>query len=108
MSSLDCYIMSHKNYWFKFVVSEEEDMKEIEEDFIKPFNIPPKRVLMMPGLDKQDNYHERTKFCMEMGKKYGYTGLTRLHVSAWDQTTGVWENLYTMGWVSIFMWYYMQ
>lgn len=82
-------IMSHKNYWFKFVISTEECLKEIERDFIKPFNIPAKRVLMMPGLDKQENYHERTKFCMEMGKKYGYTGLTRLHVSAWDQLTGV-------------------
>lgn len=82
-------IMSHHNYWFKFVISTEDCLKEIEKDFIKPFNIPAKRVLMMPGLDKQENYHERTKFCMEMGKKYGYTSLTRLHVSAWDQTTGV-------------------
>ena len=82
-------IMEHPNYWFKFVISNEEDLHEIERDFIKPFNIPAKRVLMMPGLDKQVNYHERTKFCMEMGKKYGYTALTRLHVSAWDQTTGV-------------------
>jgi 7-carboxy-7-deazaguanine synthase len=82
-------IMSHENYWFKFVISSEDCLNEIERDFIKPFNIPAKRVLMMPGLDKQENYHERTKFCMEMGKKYGYTALTRLHVSAWDQTTGV-------------------
>lgn len=82
-------IMTHKNYWFKFVISTEDCLKEIERDFIKPFKIPAKRVLMMPGLDKQENYHERTKFCMEMGKKYGYTALTRLHVSAWDQTTGV-------------------
>ena len=82
-------IMQHPNYWFKFVISTEECLKEIEEDFVRPFNIPAKRVLMMPGLDKQEDYHERTKFCMEMGKKYGYTGLTRLHVSAWDQTTGV-------------------
>ena len=82
-------IMQHPNYWFKFVISTEEDLDEIKEDFIKPFNIPSGRVLMMPALDKQEDYHERTKFCMEMGKKYGYTALTRLHVSAWDQTTGV-------------------
>jgi len=82
-------IMEHDGHWFKFVISNEDDLKEIEEDFIKPFNINPKRVLMMPGLDKQKDYHERTLFCMEMAKKYGYVGLTRLHVSAWDQTTGV-------------------
>jgi organic radical activating enzyme len=82
-------IMSHKNYWFKFVVSEEEDMKEIEEDFIRPLKIPANKVLMMPGLDRQDNFHERTEFCLQMAKKYGYVGMTRLHISAWNQTTGV-------------------
>lgn len=82
-------IMSHKNYWFKFVISTEECLKEIEEDFITPFNIPHDRVLMMPGLDSQKNFHERTRFCLEMAKKYGYRGLSRLHVSAWDKLTGV-------------------
>ena len=82
-------IMSHKNYWFKFVISTEDCLKEIENDFIKPFNIPHDKVLMMPGLDSQENFHERTRFCLEMAKKYGYVGLTRLHVSAWDKLTGV-------------------
>ena len=82
-------VMEHDNYWFKFVISEENCLKEIEEDFIKPFNIPHDRVLMMPGLDSQENFHERTRFCLEMAKKYGYIGLTRLHVSAWDKLTGV-------------------
>ena len=82
-------IQQHNNHFFKFVISTEDDMKEIVEDFIIPFNIEPTRVLMMPGLDKQEDYHERTKFCLEMAKKYGFVGLTRLHVSAWDQTTGV-------------------
>ena len=82
-------IMSHSNYWFKFVISEEKDMAEIEESFIRPLKIPPNKVLMMPGLDNQDNFHERTEFCLRMAKKYGYVGMTRLHISAWNQTTGV-------------------
>lgn len=82
-------IMEHKNYWFKFVISTEDCLKEIERDFIEPFNIPHDKVLMMPGLDSQENFHERTRFCLEMAKKYGYVGLTRLHVSAWDKLTGV-------------------
>jgi len=81
-------IIEHKNYWFKFVVSEESDLIEIERDFIKPFNIDPKRVIMMPGLDKQENFHERTKFVLELAKKSGYRGMSRLHISAWDSTTG--------------------
>jgi len=82
-------VMMHPNYWFKFVVSDESDMKEIEEEWVIPYNIPAQRVLMMPGLDKRENFHERTRFCLEMAKKYGYVGMSRLHVSAWDQTTGV-------------------
>ena len=82
-------IMSHPNYWFKFVISTEKDLKEITQDFIDPLKIPANRVLMMPGLDHQDNFHERTEFCLQMAKKYGYIGMTRLHISAWNQTTGV-------------------
>ena len=82
-------IMEHDNYWFKFVVSTEDDISEITRDFIAPLKIPANRVLMMPGLDHQDNFHERTEFCLQMAKKYGYIGLTRLHISAWNQTTGV-------------------
>jgi len=82
-------IMEHPNFWFKFVISSEDDLREIIKDFIEPFNIPWNRILMMPGLDSQVNFHERTRFVLEMAKKYGYIGLTRLHVSAWDKTTGV-------------------
>ena len=82
-------IMEHPNYWFKFVISNEKDIREITKDFIDPLKIPANRVLMMPGLDKQENFHERTEFCLSMAKKYGYVGLTRLHISAWDRLTGV-------------------
>lgn len=82
-------IMQHLNYQFKFVISSEEDVKEIFRDFIEPFNIPLKYVVCMPGLDDQKDFNERTKFVMEMAKKYKFIGLTRLHVAAWDKTTGV-------------------
>ena len=82
-------IMEHHNYQFKFVVSVEEDIKEIFRDFIEPFNIPLKNVVVMPGLDQQEDFHERTQFCLEMAKKYRIRGLTRLHISAWDQTLNV-------------------
>jgi 7-carboxy-7-deazaguanine synthase len=81
-------IMEHDNYWFKFVVSTEEDILECFRDFIEPFNIPLDRVIIMPGLDKQEDFHERTQFVLEMAKKYKIIGLTRLHISAWNQTVG--------------------
>lgn len=82
-------IMKHLNYQFKFVISNEEDIKEMFRDYIEPFKIPLHKVVCMPGLDNQDNFHERTRFILEMAKKYKFIGLTRLHISAWNQATGV-------------------
>ena len=82
-------IMEHNNYQFKFVISTEDDIKEMFRDFIKPFNIPLKNVCCMPGMDSQEQFHERTQWVLEMAKKYKFRGLTRLHISAWDKTLNV-------------------
>ena len=82
-------IMEHSNYQFKFVISNEEDVEEMFRDFVVPFNIPLKNVVAMPGMDSQEQYHERTHFILEMAKKYKFRGLTRLHISAWDNTLNV-------------------
>jgi 7-carboxy-7-deazaguanine synthase len=82
-------IMEHSNYQFKFVISTEEDVKEIFRDFVVPFNIPLKNIVCMPGLDDVTNFEERTQFCLEMAKKYRFVGLTRLHIAAWNKTLNV-------------------
>ncbi|MEO6303080.1 MAG: hypothetical protein ABIP51_07890 [Bacteroidia bacterium] len=82
-------IMNHTNYQFKFVISNESDWDEIKKDFIDPFKIPLTRVVCMPGLDSQADFFERTRFVLEMAKVHKFIGMTRLHVAAWDKTTGV-------------------
>jgi organic radical activating enzyme len=82
-------IMEHSNYQFKFVISNEEDVKELFRDFVVPFSIPLSKVVCMPGLDSQTDFHERTQFVLEMSKRYKFRGLTRLHISAWDKTLNV-------------------
>jgi organic radical activating enzyme len=82
-------IMEHSNYQMKFVISTEDDVKEIFRDFVEPFNIPLKNIVCMPGLDSQTDFHERTQFCLEMAKKYKFRGMTRLHISAWDRVINV-------------------
>jgi len=82
-------IMEHDNYQFKFVISTEDDVKEVFRDFIVPYRIPLTNVVCMPGLDSQTDFHERTQFVLEMAKKYRFRGLTRLHISAWDKTLNV-------------------
>jgi organic radical activating enzyme len=82
-------IMEHSNYQFKFVISNEEDIEELFHDFVVPFNIPLSKVVCMPGLDDAANFEERTRFVMEMSKKYKFRGLTRLHIAAWNKTLNV-------------------
>jgi 7-carboxy-7-deazaguanine synthase len=82
-------VMEHKNYQFKFVISNEEDVKELFRDFVVPFSIPLTNVVCMPGLDDVANFEERTQFVLEMAKKYKFRGLTRLHIAAWNKTLNV-------------------
>ena len=82
-------IMEHSNYQFKFVISNEEDVKELFRDFVVPFSIPLSNVVCMPGLDDVADFEERTQFCLEMAKKYRFRGLTRLHIAAWNKTLNV-------------------
>lgn len=82
-------IMDHPNYQFKFVISTEDDIFEMFDTYINPFNIPLKNVVCMPGLDNRDDFFERTKWVMEMAKKYKFIGLSRMHIASWNQLTGV-------------------
>jgi organic radical activating enzyme len=82
-------IKQHKNYQFKFVISTEDDILELFRDFVVPFKIPLKNVVCMPGLDDASNFEERTRFVMEMAKRYRFRGLTRLHIAAWNKTLNV-------------------
>lgn len=82
-------VVEHRNGWLKFVVSTEDDIKEIQETYQKPFNIPDHRIIIMPGVDNREDLPERTAFLFEMTKKYGYRGVTRQHILAWDKTVSV-------------------
>lgn len=82
-------INEHKNSWFKFVVSNEENLMEAENDMIKPFNLDSRKIILMPGLSEQGNYFERTKFCYELAKENFYIGISRGHIAAWNKKTGV-------------------
>ena len=82
-------IKKHENGYFKFVISNEDDIKEFQIDFIDPFKIPFDKIIIMPGVDNRLNLPERTRFLFEMTKKYGYRGITRQHILAWNRCVGV-------------------
>lgn len=82
-------IRTHYNPWFKFVVGNEEDIEEMERDYVVPLQLPSKQVILMPAMDKFDQAQERSAFVYEMAKKYGYRASLRGHIIAWDKKVGV-------------------
>jgi len=82
-------IMQYEGSWFKFVVSTEDDLRGMENDYIIPLNIPKERVILMPKADNLEDLAEKTRFCFELTKKYGYRTITRGHILAWNKKKGV-------------------
>ena len=82
-------IMEHSNYQFKFVISKEEDLKEIFDEYINKLNIPLKNIHCMPGLDSREDFYERNLFVWEMSKKYKFIASSRMHVAVYNKMTGV-------------------
>lgn len=73
---------------FKFVVSKEEDILEIEE-IVKSNNINPKNVFLMPlGLSREEL--EKTQDLTEqLALKMGFNFQNRLHILKWGTRRGV-------------------
>lgn len=82
-------ISTHKRYQFKFVISTESDIEEMFDTYITPNKLNLRNVVCMPGLDNQEDFFERTKWVLEMSKKYKFIGMSRLHIAAWGQVVGV-------------------
>ena len=82
-------IAKYENSWFKFVINNESDIKEMEQNFISTFEIQKRRIILMPAVDNLRDLPEKTRLCYEMTKKYGYRTITRGHILAWGRTTGV-------------------
>lgn len=71
------------NSQFKFVVQGPEDIGEAERDFIKPFDIPADRVIIMAQGVTQEQICDISGKVVERVKLSGYRLLPRLQVSLW-------------------------
>jgi organic radical activating enzyme len=74
---------------FKFVLVDNEDYKEMMEEFIKPFNIPKYRVWLMPGAIDRQELEKNLPVLAEICKENGFKLATRLQIEVWNRTVGV-------------------
>jgi organic radical activating enzyme len=88
-------IAQHRNHWWKIVVnctneeSAMRDIMEFESDYLNPYNLDKRNIILMPGVDNREALPEVTKILFEVSKKTGYRGVTRNHILAWDRCLGV-------------------
>lgn len=68
--------------WYKFVVSEPENLKEIKA-FIAEHKLPQDRIILMPEGIKKRELAEKTKWLVELCKDEGFRFSPRLHVNIW-------------------------
>lgn len=77
-----------KKTWYKFVIDDEEDLKETLQ-FIVQYQIPKKRVRLMPQGETRSKSIEKSTWLIEQCKKYGYIFNPRLHVLIWNNKKGI-------------------
>ena len=84
---LQFYTLTPKSI-FKFVVSRNEDIKEIK-DIIKKTNISSEKIYLMPSAKDKKELEKNTKIVTELCLDNGYNFSTRLQIIIWNETTGV-------------------
>lgn len=72
---------------FKFVVDTETDLQEVDA-IVKGFDIPIKRVYLMPLGTEKEQILESTKKLAEVCQEKGYNLSTRLHTLLWGNIQG--------------------
>ena len=75
--------LNNVNTIFKFVAMTNEDIDEIENEFIKPFNIDKKKIVIMPQGVTVEEISKNSQRIIERVKKSGFRFLGRLHVDIW-------------------------
>lgn len=74
--------------WFKFVVSEETDLLEIEH-LISRHSLPKNRILLMPEGRTNDVLQRRRLWLADICRDRNYRYSDRLHIQLWGSRRGV-------------------
>jgi 7-carboxy-7-deazaguanine synthase len=80
----DCYQLfrSLSNSFFKYVISNVNDLIEIEE-LVSKYNLPKERVILMPEADNPEKLAEQVSWLELLAKEYGYKFTDRMHIRLW-------------------------
>lgn len=75
--------------FFKFVVTSEEDIKEVLQDYANVFGLPRQNVWIMPGCSNREQFEETASIAAKVCKEHGFKFSSRLQINLWNEVTGV-------------------
>lgn len=78
---------SHANSWFKFVIENEDDVKEIANYFLG--KVGKEQIIFMPQGSTREELERTRPIVADLAIQYGVKYSDRLHVLLWDKKTGV-------------------
>jgi organic radical activating enzyme len=83
------FFNDHKNTIFKFVIESQDDWKEIQEDFIKPFNISNDKIWLMPQASTTEELNSKRSFVVNLALENQVNYSDRLQIMIWGNKRGV-------------------
>lgn len=83
------FLSKQTNSWFKFVVSNEDDWKEIKEDYLDTNLIKREQIILMPEGQTQEELNQKREFVADIAIREGVRFSDRMHVTLWNKKTGV-------------------
>lgn len=78
-----------ENSWFKFVISSDDDWKEIDDVYIKPGLIDKNKIVLMPEGINRDELQKHYNIVIETAIRENIRMTDRLHITIWNKKTGV-------------------
>lgn len=76
------------NSQFKYVVANEEDLREVNHEITK-YSIPVSKVWLMPAASDRDRLHALQQWVLQSALEIGCNYSHRLHIEIFNQRTGV-------------------
>ena len=78
-----------ENSIFKFVIGDNEDWKELNDTYLKPYKIRKEKIHLMPSADDSEMLKKHSQYVAELCKKNVFNYSSRLQIELWNKTTGV-------------------
>ena len=82
-------LTSLDNSYFKFVVTSEDDWKEIQRDFLDAGLLTRDQIVLMPEGATREELYKHYEACVNLACQEGVRMSDRLQVTIWNKTTGV-------------------